>query len=121
MTERFDSDRQDLQVVETVEQTPPPAPDPEKSLGKSMLMKVALASLVIASLIISISCVMRANQLRAQADELQAQIDDYNKKISRLIYYINKDVDDEYIIEYARENLDMFFPDEEIYYNDKNE
>lgn len=121
MEERFESEQNDLQVVNPDEQSAPPAPDTEKRLGKSMLMKVALASLVIASLIISISCVMRANQLRAQTDELQAQIDDYNEKISRLIYYINKDVDDEYIIEYARENLDMFFPDEEIYYNDVNE
>lgn len=95
--------------------------DPEKRLGKSMLMKAALASVVIASLIISITCVMQANQLRARTDELQAEIDDYKEKISRLQYYLNQPVDDEYIIEYAREYLDMYFPDEDVYYNDVNE
>lgn len=95
--------------------------DPEKRLGKSMLMKAALASVVIASLIISITCVMQANQLRARTDELQAEIDDYKEKIARLQYYLNRPVDDEYIIEYAREYLDMYFPDEDVYYNDVNE
>jgi cell division protein FtsL len=84
-------------------------------------MKVAMASVILATLIISIANVMVANQLRDQTDEYQAQIEDYKEKISRLKYYINKEVDDEYIIEYAREYLDMYFPDEDIYYNDVNE
>ena len=93
----------------------------ESRLGKSMLMKVALASVLIASLVISIANLMIANQLRDQTDEYQAEIKDYKEKIARLKYYINKEVDDEYVIEYAREYLDMYFPDEEIYYNDVNE
>ncbi len=100
---------------------PTPAPDPERKLGISMLMKVALASVVLASLIISISCVMRANQLQRQSEELQNQLDDYNERIKRLIRYINKDVDEDYIIQYAREFYDLYFPDEDIYYNDVNE
>ena len=116
----------DLPTVGTEPQTPSPAADQpeaetEKSLGKSMLVKVALASVLFASLIISIANLMVTNQLRDQTDEYQAEIDDYKEKIARLKYYINKEVDDEYIIEYAREYLDMYFPDEEIYYNDVNE
>ena len=86
-----------------------------------MLMKVALASVVVAAIIISIANLMVANQLRAQTDEYQAEIKDYKEKIARLKYYINKEADDDYIVEYAREYLDMYFPDEEIYYNDVNE
>ena len=96
-------------------------PETEGSVGKSMLMKVALASVLIASLIISIANLMKTNQLRDQTDEYQAEIRDYKEKNDRLKYYLDKEVDDEYIIEYARENLDMYFPDEEIYYNDVNE
>ncbi|MBQ9152050.1 MAG: septum formation initiator family protein [Clostridia bacterium] len=121
MAERFDSDKQELKVTTPDEQTAPAAPDTEKRLGKVMLMKVALASVLVASLIISIANLMVTNQLRDQTDEYQAQIDDYKEKIARLKYYINKEVDDEYIIEFAREYLDMYFPDEEIYYNDVNE
>lgn len=121
MEERFDAAKNELQAVETDVQTPPPSPDAEKRLGKSMLAKVALAAVLVASLVISIANLMVTNQLRAQTDEYQAEIDDYKEKIARLKYYINKEADDEYIIEYAREYLDMYFPDEEIYYNDVNE
>ena len=129
MTDRdprsFDA-QTDLPTVGTEPQAPSPEADQpqaetEKSLGKSMLIKVALASVLVASLIISIANLMVTNQLRDQTDEYQAEIDDYKEKIARLKYYINKEVDDEYIIEYAREYLDMYFPDEEIYYNDVNE
>ena len=95
--------------------------DPEKRLGKSMLMKVALASLLVAALVISISNVMRANQLRAQAEELQAEYDKLKEENRKLQYFLNKEVDEDYIIEYARDVLGMYFPDEDVYYNDVNE
>ncbi len=98
-----------------------PAPTEERKIGRSMLTKVALAAVVVAALIITISQVMVANQLKRESAELESRLDDYNEKIRRLVYYINKEVDDEYIIEYAREYLDMYFPDEEIDYNDVNE
>ena len=90
-------------------------------LKKTLESPLALASVLVASLVISIANLMVSNQLRDQTDEYQAEIDDYKEKIARLKYYINKEVDDEYVIEYAREYLDMYFPDEEIYYNDVNE
>ncbi len=97
------------------------APDHEHRLGVSMLTKLALAAVVLSSLIISISCLMKANQLSNRAEELEAEVSEYNEKIKQLKYFINKEVDEEYIIEYAREYLNMHFPDEEIYYNDVNE
>ena len=121
MADRFDFEQKDMTVAEPEEAAVQPAPDPDKRLGKSMLAKVALAAVLVASLIISIANLMVTNQLRDQTDEYQAQIDDYKKKIAELKYFINKEVDDEYIIEYARKYLDMYFPDEEIYYNDVND
>ena len=107
--------------VASDDNTPPPAADPEKSLGRSMLMKVALASLLIASLIISISNVMRANQLRSQAEELQAEYEKLKEENRKLQYFLNKEVDEDYIIEYARDVMGMYFPYEDVYYNDVNE
>ena len=126
MAEHFDSDKQELQVKAPDDTLPaetpaPVAADTEKSLGKSMLVKVALATVLIASLIISIANLMVTNQLRAQTDDYRAEIQEYKEKIAKLKYYLNKEVDDEYIIEYAREYLDMYVPDEDIYYNDVNE
>ena len=85
--------------------------------GLSMLAKLALASVVIASLVISIVCLMQFNSLKEDRDELQRQIDDFNEKNARLQYYINGDYDDEFIAEYVREHFNYHFPDEEIYYN----
>ncbi len=93
----------------------------EKKLGMSMLMKIALFVLVISSFIISISCVMKANQLSRQAEEMEKEIDAYEEGIKKIKYYLNEEVDDEYIIKYAREYLDMYFPDEDVYYNDVND
>lgn len=107
--------------VTVTQQVGPPAPESEKSLGKSMLMKVALASLLVAALVISISNVMRANQLRAQAEELQAEYDKLKEENRKLQDFLNKEVDEDYIIEYARDVLGMYFPDEDVYYNDVND
>ena len=121
MKQDFDSERNELQVTEPEAETVPAPRDADRSVGKSMLMKVALASVLVASLVISIANLMIANQLRDQTDEYKAELADYKEKIARLKYFINEEVDDEYIIQYAREYLDMYFPDEEVYYNDVNE
>lgn len=121
MEERFDSEQKKLQTIDHNEPTPTTASDSEKSLGKSMLMKVALASVLVASLIISIANLMVTNQLRDQTDEMQAEYDRLKEENRRLQYFLNKEVDEDYIIEYARDVLGMYFPDEDVYYNDVNE
>ena len=117
--DRPEDTRQDLPVTSTDPTLS--VPESEKSLGRSMLMKVALASLLVASLIISISNVMRSNQLRAQAEEMKAEYDKLKEENRKLQYFLNKEVDEDYIIEYARDVLGMYFPDEDVYYNDVNE
>ena len=103
------------------EQAQPSAADAEKNLGKSMLMKVALAAVLVAALVISIANVMRANQLRAQTEEMKAEYERLREENKKLQYFLNKEIDEDYIIEYARDVLGMYFPDEDVYYNDVNE
>lgn len=117
MADRFDSEDR-LPKVQPSDETNIPATDPEQKLGKSMLMKVALASLLVAALVISIANVMRANQLRAQAEEMQAEYEKLKEENRKLQYFLNKEVDEDYIIEYARDVLGMYFPDEDVYYGD---
>ena len=90
----------------------------EKQLGFSMLAKLALAAVITASFVIIISRLMQFNELQKEKEEYQKKLDYYEEKIGRLQYYINKEIDDEYIAEYVREHLDKFFSDEEIFYND---
>lgn len=90
----------------------------ETKLGLSMLGKVALGVLVAVSLIISISCLMKFNQLETQRKELEAELDVYNEAIRELQEIINSPMDDEYIIQQAKDKLGYYFPDENIYYQD---
>ncbi len=93
----------------------------EKKLGMSMLTKIALVILVLSSFVISISCVMKANQLSREAEEMKNEIAEYKEGIQKIKYFLNEEVDDEYIAKIAREYFDMYFPDEDVYYNDVND
>ncbi|MBR5124590.1 MAG: hypothetical protein IKU90_05605, partial [Clostridia bacterium] len=95
MADRFNYD-ENLPEVEPAEEFELPPADPEQKLGKSMLMKVALASLLVAALVISIANVMKANQLRAQAAEMQAEYDKLKEENRKLQYFLNKEVDEDY-------------------------
>ena len=121
MANNVDREHPALEYVQNEPQTHRRPTEGDKKLGVSMLMKIALGVLVISSLIISISCLMQANQLRREAEELQAEVDDYNERIKKLKYFLEDDVDDEYIAKYAREYLNMYFPDEDVYYQDVND
>lgn len=116
----YEEERNELKTTEPGT-APVYTPESEKSLGKSMLMKVALASVLVAALVISIANVMRVNQLRAQNEEMQAEYEKLREENKKLQYFLNKEVDEDYIIEYARDVLGMYFPDEDVYYNDVNE
>lgn len=121
MAENFSSDKNEIVASEEQPQTDVKPREAERRLGTSMLVKVALAAVIISSLIISVVCVMTANQLYAERDVLQTKIDKVQDSIESKLYFLNKPVDDNYIIEYARKYLNMFFPDEDIYYNDVND
>ncbi len=111
-------------ALDHVQNEPQPTTRPaeaDKKLGMSMLMKIALGVLVISSFIISVSCLMQANQLKREAEELQAEVDYYNDQIGRLKYYIEQNPDDEYIAKYAREYLNYYYADEDVYYKDIND
>jgi len=93
----------------------------DTKLGLSMLGKVALGVVVLVSLIISISCLMRFNQLEAERKELEAELDQYNDAIRELQDIINSPMDDEFIIQQAKDKLGYYFPNENIYYPDVND
>lgn len=94
--------------------------DPEKRRGFSLLGRVALAVVVIASLIISVASIMQYNELESRKDELQAEIDQYDEDNQELEQLIKAPVDDDYIARMARERLGLHYPDEDVYYSHYN-
>ena len=93
----------------------------ETKLGLSMLGKIALGVVVMVSLIISISCLMKFNQLEEERKELEADLKKYNEVIGELQEVINSPMDDEFIIQQAKDILGYHLPDENIYHQDVNE
>lgn len=100
--------------------TPAQDADTEKRRGVSLFARVALAAVVVASLIISVSSIMRFNELEEQKRELQAEIEHCNDDISEKQQLLNAPVDRDYIARMARERLGPHFPDENVYYSRTN-
>ena len=100
--------------------TPAQDADTEKRRGVSLFARVALAAVVVASLIISVSSIMRFNELEEQKKELQAEIEHCNDDISEKQQLLNAPVDRDYIARMARERLGLLFPDENVYYSRTN-
>ena len=69
----------------------------EHKLGFSMLAKLTLAVLVITSLIISVVCVMKYNELEQERARLEEEVNKLNDKINDVQDRVNAPVDDDYI------------------------
>ena len=94
-----------------------PDAESEKRRGVSLIARIALTVVVVVSLIISVSSIMRYNELEEQKAVLQDQIDRCNDDIAEKQQLINAPVDREYIARMARERLGLHFPNEDVYYS----
>lgn len=84
-------------------------------------MRVLLGVLVVVAIGIFANSVMRYNELLEQQRELEAQLADYQEMKEELQEILNSEDDYEKIVKIAKEQLGLYFPDEEIFYNDRNE
>ena len=84
-------------------------------------MRVLLGVLVVVSIGIFANSVMRYNALMEEQRELEHKLASYEEMKEELQELLNSDYDYEYIVKIAKEQLGLYFPDEEIFYNDRNE
>ena len=84
-------------------------------------MRILLATLVVVSIGVFANSVMRYNELLEEQRELEKELSSYREMKEELEELLNSEEDPSYIIKIAREHLGLYFPDEEIYYNDRNE
>ncbi len=84
----------------------------------SVLLRMLLVALVICSLFVFFAGLMQYKSLTDQKEKLQAEIKDTKGEIEELEYLIDAPVDYDYIVRIAKEKLNLYFPDEVIYYND---
>lgn len=93
----------------------------KKQFSLTLLMRVLLGVLVVVAIGIFANSVMRYNELLEQQRELEAQLADYQEMKEELQEILNSEDDYEKIVKIAKEQLGLYFPDEEIFYNDRNE
>ena len=92
----------------------------KKQISLTLLMRVLLAVLVLTSIGIFANSLMKYNALREETRELEKKLASYEEMKEELQELLNSEEDYEYIVKIAKEQLGLYFPEEEIYYNDKN-
>lgn len=114
--------REEISTQEqNVQEIPQTSSEKDAKLGVSMLSKITLAVVILVSLVISISCLMQYNQNQQDIQDLKKDLEMRNDYIREMQDILNSDMDEEYIIQQAREKLGYYFPDEEIFQQDVND
>ena len=93
----------------------------KKQFSLSLMMRILLGVLVVVSIGVFAGSVMRYNAMMEQQRELEARLDKYEELKEELQELLDSDMDYEYIVKIAKEQLGLYFPEEEIFINDRND
>ena len=92
-----------------------------------VLLRLILAILIVTSIGMFVTGIMKYSELRREAEVLEKQKEALSAEVEELQYLLgccNSDdemVRREYVVRMAREKLGLYLPDEIIYYNDTND
>jgi cell division protein FtsB len=103
-----------------------------KNLGRSIkkgiampyakvLLRIALTVLVVSSLALFATGIMRYSELQREKEALEKRVDALSEEIEELKYLVEHPIDKEYIVRMAKEKLGLNLPGEIIFYNDSND
>ena len=91
----------------------------KKQFSLSLMVRIFLALLVVVSAVVFVSSAMRYNELQAKKEELEATRDQLTGEKKEMQELVNADQDEAYIVRMARKFWNLFFPDEEIFFNNR--
>lgn len=83
-----------------------------------LIITIAICLLLVVSIITFVSKLVEYNELQEKKSELEEKVDRYKNSIEELEYWLEAPMDDDYIMKFAREKLDLFRPDEVVFNND---
>ena len=95
--------------------------EPKKQFSLTLLMRVLLGVLIVVSIGVFANSVMRYNALLEEQRALERELAEYREMKEELQELLDSDMDYEYIVKIAKEQLGLYFPDEEMFPNDRNE
>jgi cell division protein FtsB len=86
-----------------------------------VLLRLVLAALIITSLGMFVTGIMKYNEFQREKAVLEKERDAISDEIDELRFLIDSPMDYDYIVRVAREKLGLYLPDDTIYYNDYND
>lgn len=96
----------------------------KKQFSLTLLVRILLAVLIVASIGVFANSVMKYNALLDQTEELEAELKDYRDERDELQDLLDAardgEIDYETVVRIAREKFGLYFPDEEIFYDKQN-
>lgn len=81
----------------------------------AVLLVIGIIALL---LVFIVSMQLRLNEIRKEKEALERRVEEYEDKVDEMKYQLEREVDDEYIEEYARKKFGYYMIGDTIYYND---
>ena len=91
----------------------------KKQYSLTLLLRVFLTILIIVSIAVFIGGVMRFNELKREQEALEKNRDALIEEKEELQELLGSENDENFIVRMARKFWGLFFPDEELYYNNQ--
>ena len=92
----------------------------KKQFSLSLVMRVFLTVMIVVSLAVFINSVMRYNELLQEKEELEQSKTVLVEEKEELQELLNSENDENYVVRMARKFWGLFFPDEEVFFNNHN-
>lgn len=93
----------------------------KKMTPVSLSMRIFLALIVVFAIVFFATKTMENNKLKRESEALRQRIAEAQREVDDLQYNIDAPIDEQYVESYAKDELDMNYPDEKVYYNDIEE
>ena len=85
---------------------------------RNAIITTAIALLLVVAIINFVSRIVEFNELQSEKEALKQEINDKKNNIEELEYWINAPMDDDYIMKFAREKLELYRADEIVFVGD---
>lgn len=85
----------------------------------SVVIVVSICVLFVSAFITLVSNIMKYNEIQKEREQLEQEIYNCKEDIEELEYWIKAPMDDEYIMKFAREKLELYRADEIVFTNDR--
>lgn len=97
------------------------AREKKRQFSLTLLVRILLAVLIVASIAVFANSIMKYNALLDQTEELESELQGYRDERNELQDLLDAardgEIDYETVVRIAREKFGLYFPDEEIFYD----